>query len=127
MRFTPRASAERGEPVDPAHFTGAATSVPLHRTEAAHPVSVSLVRFPAGVRNHWHRHGGGQLLHAVEGQGWVQSRGAEPRRLRPGDSVSTAPGEEHWHGAGPGEAFAHVAVTIGEVEFLEPSPQPPPA
>ena len=107
--------------MDPTHFTGPAHSHPLHITLQPNPVRVSVVRFQAGTRNHWHHHGGGQLLHVVDGEGYVQSRGGPPRRISAGDSVSAAPGEEHWHGAGPDGPMAHVAVTIGETTWLESS------
>lgn len=106
------------------HFSGGATGSALHRTDAPHPVSVSLVRFERGVQNHWHRHEGGQLLYVVEGEGWVQARGEAPIRLLPGDSVSIAAGEEHWHGASADSWLAHMAVSLGDIEWLEPSNPP---
>ena len=30
--------------------------------------------------------------------------------LNPGDSVTIAPGERHWHGAGPDGVFAHISM-----------------
>jgi quercetin dioxygenase-like cupin family protein len=124
MRVTPLDDALRGEPMDPEHFTGPASSRPLHATPEANPVRVSVVRFQAGTRNHWHAHSGGQLLHVVEGEGYVQARGGPLQRLRAGDSVSTAPGEEHWHGAGRGSPMAHIAVTIGDITWKEAPPEP---
>ena len=124
MRLTTRDEARQGQPGDDDHFTGPVSLRALHRTEQPNPVSVALVRFETGVRNHWHSHGGGQLLHVVEGEGWVQGRGEAPTRVRPGDSVSTDPGEEHWHGAGTEGSMAHVAVTIGDTTWLEPSDRP---
>ncbi|HEY4026974.1 MAG TPA: cupin domain-containing protein [Candidatus Dormibacteraeota bacterium] len=115
------AEAANGEPMDPDHFTGPASSRPLHSTLEPHPVRVSVVHFRPGTRNHWHRHAGGQVLHVVEGEGYAQSRGEAAMRIRTGDTVSAAPGEEHWHGAGPDAAFAHVAVTIGDTTWLESS------
>jgi len=120
MNVTTREESNQGQPADASHFTGPASARPLHRTAEPNPVSVSLVRFETGTRNHWHRHAGGQLLHVVEGEGWVQGRGEPQRRLRVGDSVSTAPGEEHWHGAGDEGPMAHIAVSIGEITWLEP-------
>ena len=124
MKITSLSEALQGEPVDPAHFTGPTTAHPLHRNADPQPVNIALVRFEAGSRNHWHRHAGGQLLHVVEGEGWVQSRGEVAHRVRTGDSVSADPGEEHWHGAGPEAAMAHLAVSVGETTFLEPSDAP---
>jgi quercetin dioxygenase-like cupin family protein len=125
MKFTTPDEARQGQPAEADHFTGPATLRALHRTEEPNPVSVSLVRFEPGTRNHWHRHRGGQLLHVVEGEGWVQGRGEPPHRIRAGDSVSTGPGEEHWHGAGAEAPMAHLAVSIGDITWLEPSEAAP--
>ncbi len=125
MKITPRSDALQTRPMnDLGHFTGPAASHPLHVVLDPHPVRVSVVRFERGARNHWHRHSGGQLLHVVEGEGIVQSRGGEMRRIAPGDSVSADPGEEHWHGAGLDGPMSHIAVTIGEITWLEPSGDP---
>jgi quercetin dioxygenase-like cupin family protein len=110
--------------MDPAHFTGLTTSHPLHQVKDLHPLSVSLVRFEAGSRNVWHSHSGGQMLHVVEGEGWVQSRAEPPRRIRSGDSISAEPGEEHWHGAGREGPMAHLAISSGDITYLEPSEEP---
>ena len=125
MKVTTRDESNQAQPADASHFTGPASSRPLHRTEEPHTLYVNLVRFEAGTRNHWHRHAGGQLLHVVEGEGWVQGRGEPPHRLRAGDSVSTEPEEEHWHGAGADGPMAHVAVSIGDITWLKPSEAPP--
>jgi quercetin dioxygenase-like cupin family protein len=121
VKITTRSDALVGEPMDRAHFTGAASGHPLHATTHPYPVRVTVVRFEAGTRNHWHRHEGGQVLHVVDGAGQVQSRGEEVRLIGPGDSVSAAPGEEHWHGAGPDGPMAHVAVSIGDTFWAEPA------
>src|SRR5439155_18520468 len=126
MEITSRSDAMTGEAMDPSHFTGPVSSHPLHETEDPNPVRVSVVHFAPGTRNHWHSHGGGQVLHVVDGEGWVQSRGDGPTRIQAGDTVSAAPGEEHWHGAGPDAPMAHIAVTIGQVSWLEPSELEPP-
>jgi len=127
VKITNLPDALEGGPVEPSHFTGPTTSHPLLSSAEPHPVSVSVVRFAAGSRNHWHRHAGGQLLHVVEGEGWVQSREEPAQRIQTGDSISAAPGEEHWHGAGETGAMAHIAVSVGETTFLEPSVGPDPA
>jgi quercetin dioxygenase-like cupin family protein len=126
VKITKLTDALEGGAMEPQHFTGPTTSHPLLRTTEPHPVTVAVVRFSAGSRNHWHRHAGGQLLHVVEGEGWVQSRGTAAERIHTGDSISAAPGEEHWHGAGEEGAMAHIAVTVGETTFLEPSDGPDP-
>ena len=127
MKITPRSQALNDlTPMDPAHFTGTAGSQALIEASRQTPsVFAVIVRFDSGVRNHWHSHAGGQLLHVVEGEGWVQSRGGRPQRLQPGDFVVSDPGEEHWHGAGRRGPMAHLAVGLGETRWLERSPEPP--
>ncbi len=42
--------------------------------------------------------------------------------LGPGDLVVIGPEEEHWHGAAPGTAGAHLAINLGtETRWLESS------
>jgi quercetin dioxygenase-like cupin family protein len=121
VKITTRSEALTGEPMDSSHFTGPVTSHPLHNSLEPRPVRVSVVHFHPGIRNNWHRHDGGQVLHVLDGDGYVQSRGGEARRIVAGDTVSATAGEEHWHGAGPDSAMSHVAVSIGETTWLEPS------
>ena len=126
MKITSLADALKGQPMDPSHFSGPATSHPLHESVQPHPVRVSVVHFRPGIRNHWHRHSGGQLLHVLDGAGFVQVRGDQVRRLEVGDTVSAPPDEEHWHGAGPEASMSHIAVSIGDTIWLEPAEMPPP-
>ena len=127
MKITPRSEALQNlKPTDPAHFTGQAA---LRTLIEASPRTLSsfaaVVRFEAGARNYWHSHAGGQLLHVIEGEGWVQVRGQAPVRLRLEDTVTADPGEEHWHGAGRRGPMTHIAVATGETRWLEESPAPP--
>ncbi|MGH7777333.1 MAG: hypothetical protein ACREPI_09165, partial [Candidatus Dormibacterales bacterium] len=79
MRITsPSQASSLESPLEGAHFTGAASSFAFHSAGPVSGVGVALVHFETGVRNHWHSHAGGQVLHVVEGEGWVQSRGGEP-------------------------------------------------
>ncbi|ANW16923.1 cupin domain-containing protein [Streptomyces clavuligerus] len=102
-------------------FSGEAQLTDLFPSEEEHTSSVLLVRFEAGSRNHWHWHTGGQLLYITEGEGYVQVRGEEPTVVRAGDIVACPPGEQHWHGATENSAMTHLAVTLGEIIWLEPS------
>jgi quercetin dioxygenase-like cupin family protein len=72
------------------------------------------VTFSPGARTAWHAHPGGQLLHVVDGAGLVQSAGGPVRRIRPGDTVVSGPGEQHWHGATPDQLMSHVAISVGD-------------
>jgi quercetin dioxygenase-like cupin family protein len=126
MKITPRSEAQRTERPMTSHFTGEAHSHELiPATPEATAIFGAVVRFEAGARNHWHSHPGGQLLHVVAGEGWVQVRGAPPQRIRLGDTVTSDPGEEHWHGAGTSGPMAHLAVAAGETRWLEESSPPP--
>lgn len=73
-------------------------------------VRMGSVHFPPGARTAWHSHAVGQYLHIVEGTALVQERGGEVVTLKPGDTVYTAPGVEHWHGAGPDSFMVHLAI-----------------
>lgn len=127
MKITPRADAVKDlQPMDVAHFTGLARSKPLMDLAAKPlPASVAVVRFEPGVRNSWHSHEGGQLIHVIEGEGWVQLKGQEARRIVSGDTVTTEANEIHWHGAGRLGAMAHVVVNFGNTTWLNESPPPP--
>ena len=72
------------------------------------------VTFSPGARTAWHAHPGGQVLHVVDGVGRVQSAGGPVRQLRPGDTVVSGPGEQHWHGAAPDQLMSHVAISAGD-------------
>ncbi len=44
------------------------------------------------------------------GCGLVQRWGGPIEQIRPGDVVSIAAGEKHWHGATPTTAMTHIAI-----------------
>ena len=71
---------------------------------------VNVVRFAPGARNAWHAHALGQTVHVTEGIGRMQARGGEVIEIRPGDTIYTAPGEWHWHGAAPEHFMTHIAM-----------------
>ena len=62
------------------------------------------VSFEPAARTAWHTHPQGQILLITSGNGLVQSKGQEIRRVTVGDVVTIAPDEVHWHGAAPGWA-----------------------
>ena len=71
---------------------------------------VNVVRFAPGARNAWHSHALGQTLHVTDGIGRVQAAGSEIQEIRAGDTIYTAPGEWHWHGAAPDHYMTHLAM-----------------
>ena len=77
---------------------------------AAGSPDLHYVVFEPGVITDWHSHEGGQILIATDGIGYHQIEGEPVQILRPGDVVRCPPGVRHWHGAGAGVRFAHIAA-----------------
>jgi quercetin dioxygenase-like cupin family protein len=92
------------------YFTGSVRQDPLMQAPAPASVQVVAVTFEPGSRTAWHTHPLGQTLVVTFGKGLAQSLGGEIREIRAGDVVWFAPGEKHWHGAGPETAMSHIAI-----------------
>lgn len=105
------------------NFTGRVRVDPLFTADQAIPVSGAHVTFEPGARSAWHRHPAGQRLIVTSGVGLTQREGQPVQIIRPGDVVSCPPGVKHWHGATPGSAMTHLAVTGNvdgkSVEWME--------
>jgi quercetin dioxygenase-like cupin family protein len=86
-------------------FTGTVRIDPLIQTE-----SPACVTFEPGARTVWHTHPLGQTLVVLAGCGRTQREGGPVETIRPGDVVWIAPGEKHWHGAGPTTGMTHIAI-----------------
>ncbi len=111
-----RPTEQRGET-----FTGTVWADPvLAPTEG---VTVNHVFFSPGARTYWHSHDIGQLLIVTYGSGWSLSRDGHGGEIRAGDTVWISAGEEHWHGAAPDTAMAHIAVSLGGHDWLEEVPE----
>ena len=95
-------------PVD--WFTGTVRVDPLFQAPPPARVSGATVTFEPGARTAWHTHPLGQTLIVTAGCGWAQRKGGKIEEIRPGDIVSFAPGEKHWHGATPTTAMTHIAI-----------------
>jgi quercetin dioxygenase-like cupin family protein len=91
-------------------FTGTVRIDPLFQAPAAARAAAAAVTFEPGARTAWHTHPLGQTLIVVAGAGRAQREGGPIEEIRPGDVVSFAPGEKHWHGASPMTAMTHLAV-----------------
>ena len=83
-------------------------------------VTVNNVFFEPGARTHWHRHEVVQVLLVTSGEGWVQTRDGRGGPLTAGDTVHISAGEEHWHGALQDSFMAHLAMSVGATEWLDP-------
>jgi quercetin dioxygenase-like cupin family protein len=77
------------------------------------------VSFEPGARTAWHTHPVGQTLHVLTGSGLVQLAGQPVREIHPGDTVSIAPNERHWHGAGPGITMVHLAIQEADAQGVD--------
>ena len=92
------------------YFSGIVRIDPLF--EAADPARVvgASVTFEPGARTAWHTHPLGQTLIVTAGSGRAQRWGGPIEEIRPGDVVSFAPREKHWHGASATTAMTHIAI-----------------
>ena len=91
-------------------FTGTVYPTIVLAGEEPSRVRMAKVHFTPGSRTAWHSHAGGQYLHVEEGVALVQERGGDVKVLHPGDTIYTAPGVEHWHGASPDSFMVHLAI-----------------
>jgi quercetin dioxygenase-like cupin family protein len=91
-------------------FTGNVRIDPLVQASAPARVVAASVTFEPGARTAWHTHPLGQTLIVTAGCGRAQREGGPIEEIRPGDVVWIAPGEKHWHGAGPSTGMTHIAI-----------------
>jgi quercetin dioxygenase-like cupin family protein len=106
--FAAGSRASRRMPAD--SFTGTVWQDPIIETPAPAILRSARVSFEPGARTAWHTHPLGQTLHVISGAGRAQLWGGPIREIRAGDTVWIAPGEKHWHGAGPTTAMVHIAM-----------------
>jgi quercetin dioxygenase-like cupin family protein len=92
------------------YFTGNVRVDPLHQAGDPGRVGCAYVTFEPGSRTAWHRHPFGQTLVVTAGCGRVETWEGQIEEIHPGDVVSIAPGEKHWHGAAPTTAMTHIAI-----------------
>jgi len=81
---------------------------------------IGSVTFAPGARNNWHSHKVGQVLLVTGGEGWYQEESKPAQPLKTGDVVNIPANVKHWHGATKDSWFAHLAMTPGDTEWLEP-------
>ncbi|MDR6414609.1 cupin domain-containing protein [Pseudarthrobacter sulfonivorans] len=107
MKLIPPTTTARG----PAEtFTGDVYVNTLHNADSPSRLVAAMVRFTPGARTNWHSHPLGQTLHCTDGTGLVATRDGTVIVIRPGDTVHTPPGEEHWHGATADSMMCHLAL-----------------
>lgn len=102
------------------HFTGQVWMATLSKPEDPEGVLVLGVSFAPGARTDWHSHPGGQVLHVASGRGVVMNRDGQRLEVAAGDTVTTPPGEVHWHGAAAASPMMHLSITShGVTEWTE--------
>jgi len=107
MEILPKPATTKGPPE---RFIGDTWLDQVVRGEAPSRIRSAIVRFAPGSRNAWHVHAVGQVLHVLDGVGRIQARGGDLLEIRPGDTIVTAPGEWHWHGAAPDHFMTHLTI-----------------
>jgi quercetin dioxygenase-like cupin family protein len=75
------------------------------------PYGAAYVTFEPGARSAWHTHPAGQRLIVTAGVGRTSVWGGPVVEIKAGDAVWCPPGVKHWHGAAPGSAMTHLALT----------------
>ena len=105
-------------------FTGTVRIDPLFDAPVPARAAGASVTFEPGARTAWHTHPLGQTLHVLYGIGRVQAKGGPVREIKAGDTVWIAPGEKHWHGAGPNTGMVHITMQESldgkHIEWMEP-------
>jgi quercetin dioxygenase-like cupin family protein len=123
MKFYPAGHAP-SRPGPAAWFTGGVRIDPIFNSDTPDRVQGALVTFNPGARTAWHTHPLGQTLIVTAGLGLCQSAGGPVLLIRPGDAVTFAPGERHWHGATPDRGMSHIAIQEVEggisADWMEP-------
>ena len=111
------------EPTSGGIFTGEVTIKRVFgRETGATTLNISLVSFPAGVRNIWHTHTHDQCLWILTGRGKVATKEKE-YAAEPGMAFFIPAGESHWHGS-VGEDFSHISMIGGTSPVKPDGPNP---
>jgi quercetin dioxygenase-like cupin family protein len=107
MNLDPKLPTAKG-PAD--RFTGDVYVDAINPAREGSSMIVAGVHFTPCARTNWHSHERGQTLHITEGVALLGTRDGHVIVARPGDTVYTPPGEEHWHGAAPTSFMSHLAM-----------------
>jgi quercetin dioxygenase-like cupin family protein len=95
-------------------FTGDVWVDPVYTGPRPGQARLAVVRFAPGACTHWHSHRLGQTPHILDGTALLGSRDGMVIEAHPGDTIHTAPGEEHWHGAATDRFMAHLTLMDGD-------------
>jgi quercetin dioxygenase-like cupin family protein len=112
----------KGQIINNTNFTGTAYLHSLINADSLNANAVGSVTFEPGARSRWHIHPAGQILIAIDGEGYYQEKGKTKQILRRGETIKCPPNIPHWHGASAHTAFVQIAITgreKGETVLLE--------
>lgn len=112
----------KGEKIDNSNFVGNAYLEMLVNSDSVNQNSVGSVTFEPGARTNWHSHPNGQIILALDGEGYYQEKGSSKMVLKKGDAVKCPSNIPHWHGATENSEFVQVAITSrigGSTVWLE--------
>lgn len=101
----------KGDKIENNNFTGNAYLTMLVKSDSINQNSVGNVTFEPGARTNWHLHPNGQIILALEGEGYYQEKGSPKKVLRKGDVVKCQANVPHWHGASSEKEFVQIAIT----------------
>lgn len=114
---------ERGEEVNSPNFTGGKVWLNnLVDADSINQNAVGSVTFEAGARTKWHSHPAGQIILAIDGEGYYQEDGKEKIVVKKGEVMKCPKEVPHWHGASAQSHFVQVAITgreNGETVWLK--------
>jgi len=112
----------KGEKVTNNNFIGDVWVHMQVRADSVNQNSIGTVTFDPGARTNWHSHPNGQIIMALDGEGYYQEKGSAKKILYRGDVVKCPANTPHWHGASADKEFIQIAITSridGPTEWLE--------
>lgn len=105
-----RSGSQPSQNGPPEHFTGTVRMAALFQSSPRAGAGGAYVTFEPCARSDWHTPPLGQALIVTAGCDLHQRWGGPVEELRPGDVVTVAPNEKHWHGASPMTVMTHIAI-----------------
>ena len=116
----------KGQKITNDNFIGNAWLSSLVEADSINQVAVGSVTFEPGARTNWHSHPNGQIILALDGEGYYQEKGGLKKILNKGDVVKCPPNVSHWHGASADKEFVQIAITSrqnGPTKWMAPVTQ----
>ncbi|MCJ8165111.1 cupin domain-containing protein [Pontibacter sp. E15-1] len=113
----------KGDKIENKNFNGNAYLTMLVQSDSINQNALGSVTFEAGARTNWHSHPAGQIILALDGEGYYQEKGSPKKVLVKGDVVKCPADVPHWHGASADSEFIQIAITgreNGPTVWLEP-------